>query len=96
MTVTADEATLQDVAQLIGREVRDTDLLGHTDRGTLALVLLDADFEHAERVIRRLVSRIENYEFPERHADRGRRGVLSHSCRRRRFAEASRPVPPGH
>jgi hypothetical protein len=64
MTVTADDGTLREVAQLIGREVRDTDLIGHTDRGTLALVLLDADFEHSERVINRLVSRIENYEFP--------------------------------
>ena len=64
MTVTADDGTLHEVAQLIGREVRDTDLLGHTERGTLALVLLDADFEHSERVIDRLVSRIENYEFP--------------------------------
>ena len=64
MTMTADDGTLHEVAQLIGREVRDTDLLGHTDRGTLALVLLDADFEHSERVINRLVSRIENYEFP--------------------------------
>ena len=64
MTVTADDGTLQEVAQLISREVRDTDLIGHTDRGTLALVLLDADFEHSERVINRLVSRIENYEFP--------------------------------
>jgi len=64
MTVTADDGTLQEVAQLISREVRDTDLIGHTDRGTLALVLLDADFEHSERVINRLVSRIESYEFP--------------------------------
>ena len=64
ITVTADDGTLQEVAQLIGNEVRDTDLIGHTDRGTLALVLLDADFEHSERVINRLVSRIENYEFP--------------------------------
>lgn len=63
MTVSADDGTLQEVASLIGREVRDTDLLGHTARGTLALVLLDADFEHSTRVIDRLVARIENYEF---------------------------------
>jgi diguanylate cyclase with GGDEF domain len=63
MTVSADDGTLQEVASLIGREVRDTDLLGHTDRGMLALVLLDADFEHSTRVIDRLVARIENYEF---------------------------------
>src|SRR5688572_15194046 len=64
MMVTADDGTVQEVAQIIGKEVRDTDLLGHTDRGTLALVLLDADFEHSTRVIDRVVSRIENYEFP--------------------------------
>ena len=63
MTVTADEGTLQEVADIVGREVRDTDVLGHTDRGTLTLVLLDADFEHSTRVIDRLVSRMENYEF---------------------------------
>ncbi len=62
--VTADDGTVQEVAQIIGREVRDTDLLGHTDRGTLALVLLDADFEHSTRVIERVIQRIENYEFP--------------------------------
>lgn len=64
MMVTADDGTVQEVASLVGKEVRDTDLLGHTERGTLALVLLDADFEHSTRVIERLISRIENYEFP--------------------------------
>ena len=64
ITVTADDGTLLEVAQLIGREVRDTDVLGHTDRGTLALVLLDADFENSTHVVTRLIARIENYEFP--------------------------------
>jgi GGDEF domain-containing protein len=64
MMMTADDGTVQEVGQLIGREVRDTDLIGHTGKGTLALVLLDADFEHSAQVIDRLVSRIENYEFP--------------------------------
>jgi len=64
MTVTADEGTLQEVADIVGREVRDTDVLGHIDRGTLSLVLLDADFDSSARVIDRVVSRIENYEFP--------------------------------
>ena len=63
MMVTADDGTLQEVAQIIGREVRDTDVLGHTGKGSLALVLLDTDFEHSARVIERVVSRIENYEF---------------------------------
>jgi PleD family two-component response regulator len=64
MTVTADDGTLQEVAQVIAREIRDTDLLGHADKGTIGLVLLDADFDHSTRVIDRLVSRIESYKFP--------------------------------
>src|SRR4029079_9909041 len=64
LMVTADDGTVQEVASLIGREVRDTDLLGHTDKGTLGLVLLDADFDHSTRVIDRLVTRIESYKFP--------------------------------
>jgi len=64
MMVTADEGMVREVAEIIGREVRDTDLLGHTDKGTLALVLLDADFDHSTHVVDRVVSRIENYEFP--------------------------------
>src|SRR5688572_7878790 len=63
LTVTADDGTLHEVAQIIHKEVRDTDLIGRTEKGTLALVLLDADFEHSARVIDRLVARIENYEF---------------------------------
>jgi hypothetical protein len=63
MMVTADDGTLQEVALLIGRELRDTDFLGHIDKGTVALVLLDADFENSSRVIDRVLSRIENYEF---------------------------------
>jgi hypothetical protein len=63
LTVTADNGTLQEVAQIIGREVRETDLIGHTDKGVLSLVLIDADFEHSSHVINRLVSRIEHYEF---------------------------------
>ena len=63
VTVTADDGTLQEVAQIIGKEVRDTDLIGHTDKGVLSLVLIDADYEHSSHVINRLVSRIEHYEF---------------------------------
>jgi GGDEF domain-containing protein len=64
LEVTADDGTVEEVAQVVGREVRDTDLLGRTDRGTLSLVLLDADFESSARVIDRLVSRIDSYDFP--------------------------------
>jgi hypothetical protein len=64
MTVTADDGTIHEVAQIVGKEVRDTDLIGLTDRGVLSLVLIDADFEHSTHVINRLVSRIDNYKFP--------------------------------
>src|SRR3954465_1637993 len=63
MMVTADDGTVQEVAQIIGKEGRDTDLMGRTDKGVLSLVLIDADFEHSTHVIDRLISRIENYEF---------------------------------
>jgi Diguanylate cyclase, GGDEF domain len=64
MTVTADDGALQDMAAIIASQVRETDLLGHIGQGTLAIVLIDADFEHSQRVINRLVPLIENYEFP--------------------------------
>jgi len=64
LEVTADDGTVDAVAQVVGREVRDTDLLGKTEKGTLSLVLLDADFDSSTRVIDRLVSRIDSYEFP--------------------------------
>ena len=64
MTVTADDGTVQEVAQIIVSQVRDTDFIGHTDAGTLAVALLDSDFDNSTRVINRLVARIENYGFP--------------------------------
>jgi len=64
LEVSADDGTVEEVAQVIGREVRDTDLIGKTDRGSLAVVLLDADFDSSTRVIDRVVSRIDSYDFP--------------------------------
>lgn len=64
LMVTADDGTLEEVAQIVGREVRDSDLLGHTEKGTLSLVLLDADFDSSTNVIDRLIQRIEHYDFP--------------------------------
>jgi hypothetical protein len=63
MTVTADPGTLEEVANIVGHEVRDTDLLGNTESGVLSVVLLDADYENGTRVIDRLVQRIDHYEF---------------------------------
>jgi GGDEF domain-containing protein len=64
LEVSADDGTVEEVASVVGREVRDTDLIGKTDKGTLSLVLLDADFDSSTRVIDRLVSRIDHYDFP--------------------------------
>jgi GGDEF domain-containing protein len=64
LEVTADDGTVEEVALVVGREVRDTDVLGKTATGTLSLVLLDADLDNSTRVIDRLVSRIDNYDFP--------------------------------
>ena len=64
MTVTADEGTVEEMAQIVRNEVRDTDLLGYTETGMLSLVLLDADFQNSTRVIDRLVQRMDHYDFP--------------------------------
>ena len=64
MMVTADDGTVHEVAQIVTKEVRDTDLIGLTEKGVLSLVLIDADFEHSTHVVERLVSRIDSYEFP--------------------------------
>ena len=64
MTMTADDGTVGEMAQIVRHEVRDTDLLGCTKRGMLSLVLLDADYENSTRVIDRLVQRIDSYDFP--------------------------------
>jgi GGDEF domain-containing protein len=64
MTVNADQGMVQEVAQILGHEVRDTDLLGINDNGELSLALLDADYENSTKVIDRLVQRIDDYEFP--------------------------------
>lgn len=63
LMMSADDGTLHEVAQLVSKDIRDTDLLGHTEKGVLSLVLLDADFDQARQVIDRLVSRIDDYGF---------------------------------
>jgi GGDEF domain-containing protein len=64
MTVTADDGTLEEVAGVIRREIRDTDMVGHSDVGMLCLMLLDANFEQSAGVIERLITRIQAYKFP--------------------------------
>lgn len=64
MTMSADEGTVSEVAHIVEHEVRDTDVLGLTENGTLSLMLLDADYDNSAKVIDRLVQRIDNYDFP--------------------------------
>ena len=64
LEMTADDGTVEEVATVIGRAVRDTDPIGKTDNGTLCLVLLDADFDNSTHVIDRLASLIDHYDFP--------------------------------
>ena len=64
MSVAADNGTVENLAQIVRHEVRDTDLLGYAPDGMLALVLLDADYENSTKVIDRLVQRMESTEFP--------------------------------
>jgi hypothetical protein len=61
--VAADDETLDDVAQLVARSVRATDLVSKTDKGLLSLALLDADFDSGAGVVGRLMSRIVSYNF---------------------------------
>jgi hypothetical protein len=63
MTVTADDGTLEEVARVIHREIRSTDMVGRTDKGTLGLMLIDADFDQSAGVIDRLMARIQAYKF---------------------------------
>lgn len=57
-----DEA-VREVARLVSRDVRETDLLSHTASGQLSVVLLDADLDNSICVIDRLMSRLDHYEF---------------------------------
>ncbi len=63
VSVTADDGTLRELAEMVSHEVRDTDLVSQTASGRLSLALLDADFENSRAVIQRVVGRFDNYEF---------------------------------
>ena len=54
---------VREVARLVSREVRETDLLSQTTDGRLSVVLLDSDLNNSMQVVDRLVSRFQHYEF---------------------------------
>lgn len=53
----------RELARVIGRVVRETDILSPGVDGQLSLVLLDADFDSSMRVVDRLMTWVEHYEF---------------------------------
>jgi hypothetical protein len=54
---------VREVARVVSREVRETDLLSQTTAGQLSVVLLDSDLHHSMQVVDRLLARFEHYEF---------------------------------
>jgi hypothetical protein len=58
------EVAVKQIARLISRDVRETDLLALTEKGRLSLVLLDADLQNSVKVIERLRARLDAYAFP--------------------------------
>ena len=57
------DTAVRDIARLISRDVRETDLLSQTAPGRLSVVLLDADLQNSIGVIERLMSRLDHYVF---------------------------------
>jgi len=57
------DTAVREIARLISRDVRETDLLAQTGTGRLSVVLLDADFPNSIGVIDRLMSQLNNYTF---------------------------------
>ena len=88
---------VREIARLVSRDVRETDLLARTDKGRLSIVLLDADLQNSLRVIERLTSRLDHYEFaPPLTIEIGAACCPTHGADAdslRRAAEA-RPVHP--
>jgi GGDEF domain-containing protein len=60
---TVPPEAVRQVARLVSREVRETDLLAQSETGRVSVVLLDADLQNSMRVVDRLMSRFEHYEF---------------------------------
>lgn len=57
------ERLVSQLADLVSADVRETDLISQTAEHRLALVLLDADLQNSIRVVDRLMSRLEHYQF---------------------------------
>ena len=60
-----DHEVIQQVGRLIGREVRETDLLAQTAANELSVVLLDTELPQSLRVVDRVMSRLQHYQFTQ-------------------------------
>jgi PleD family two-component response regulator len=63
LSVTADDGAVSELAEAVGQEVRDTDLIGWEPRGTLWLMLPDTDAGGSRAVVERVVERIDSHGF---------------------------------
>jgi hypothetical protein len=59
----SEPAALRELASVVSRELRETDLISATPEGRLSVVLLDADLQSSLRVIDRLVAGLQPYRF---------------------------------
>jgi GGDEF domain-containing protein len=64
LTFRADEGAIRDMADIVGRTVRDTDVMGHAGEGTLAVALFQSGYETSTGVIDRIVASLASYQFP--------------------------------
>ena len=93
------EEVVREVARLVSREVRETDLLSQTGEGQVSVVLLDSDLTNSMQVVDRLVSRFQHYEFQSPvvvevgAATCPTHGADAETLRR---AAESRPIHPRH
>ena len=60
---TARTPGAHELARVVSREVRETDLLSHDSTGQLSVVLLDTDLMNSMRVLDRLLARFEHHEL---------------------------------
>jgi hypothetical protein len=59
----AYEQLTREVARLVSRQLRETDLLSQDRADRLSVVLLDADHQSSLTVVERLMARFEQYKF---------------------------------
>lgn len=58
----APAGAVGEIARLVGGELRETDMLA-TDATKVSMVLLDTDLQNSNRVIERVMARLEHYQF---------------------------------